>query len=486
MVAFCLREDRWRIVSAVAQLKAIAYELRPYQRDAINAINAAHASGNQGALLVVPTGGGKTIIFSRIASALSRAGACVLVVVSAVELVGQTRDKLLALGCRCGVIAASFGPNPDPSALIQVAMVQTLRTRPRAMLREPAYIIFDEAHLAAAESYRLVRERYPRARRLGVTATPWRMDDAGFEDLASIIVPGPSIAELQEDGFLVPFRVRSIAMTQFAASKRSRTEFNHKQVSDAYTAGALVGSVVDHWCEEAGSTRSGLVFAASIEHSRKLCAEFLARGVAAEHVDGETDKGERRLILARLASGVTQVVCNFGVLIAGFDCPRVEVVSIARATASKSLWIQMAGRGLRICPEVGKTDAVILDHGGNRFRHGALGGPHVYSLTGRSKAANDDAPLPDPGRECPRCHTIDDDGADTCRFCGYDFVDAAARARAERVPEVIAGTLVDIAESVVFDVEAHQARNAKLAAEHMRARAVDRAESMIGKLRRTG
>lgn len=464
-------------------------QLRPYQVDAVNRISRAHREGHQGALLVVPTGGGKTIIFCRIASALSQAGACVLIVVPAVELVRQTVDKLRRLGLRVGVIAASFGHNPDPGALIQVAMVQTLRVRPRAMLRRPDYIVFDEAHLAAAESYQVIRERYPDARRLGVTATPWRLDDAGFEDLASIIVPGPSIRELQEDGFLVPFRVLGVPQTSFATSRRSRSEFNGRAVADAYTQSTLIGDVVDHWMDAAfadGRTRSGLVFAASIEHSLRLRDEFLARGVRAEHVDGETERAERLAILGRLESGATQVVCNYGVLTAGFDCPRVEVLSVARATASKSLWIQMAGRALRPCPAVGKRDATIIDHGGNRWRHGPLGGPHVYSLTGRSRGDDDDAPPADPGVECPRCRTIIDQAVANCPHCGWDFVAAAAAAKPERVPEVLDGRLTEIGEHETLALPERRERNPDAHGWIVRNQAQSRSAAMVDKLRRAG
>lgn len=460
-------------------------QLRPYQVAAVNGISAAHRAGHQGVMLVVPTGGGKTIVFSRISSALASAGACVLIVVPAVELVRQTRDKLLALGCRVGVIAASFGHNPDPGALIQVAMVQTLRGRARAMLRRPDYIVFDECHLAAAESYRIIRERYPDARRLGVTATPWRLDDAGFEDLASIIVPGPSVADLQADGFLVPFRVLGVPQTTFAQSRRSRSEFNGREVADAYTQTSLIGNVVDHWCEAAGTSRSGLVFAASIEHSQKLLAEFRARGVEAEHVDGETDRGLRREILGRLESGATQVVCNYGVLTAGFDCPRVEVLSVARATASKSLWIQMAGRALRVCPAVGKESALIIDHGGNRWRHGPLGGPHHYSLAGRSKADDDDGPV-DPGVECPRCLTILDGVHANCPFCGWDFVAAANVQKPERVPEVLDGRLEEISETEVLAEAERVERVAENRKRYAVAATRDRGMALLDKLRRTG
>ena len=458
-------------------------QLRPYQISLINEISAAHRAGNQGVIIVVPTGGGKTIVFVRISVSLANAGASILIVVPAVELIRQTVAKLKALDVRCGVIAASYGHNPDPGALIQVAMVQTLRTRPNAMLKRPDYIIFDECHLAAAESYRIIRDRYPDARRLGVTATPFRLDGAGFEDLASVIVPGPSIPDLQADGFLVPFRVVTIPMTRFAASKQSRHEFNKREVADAYEDRALIGDVVRYWTKEAGATASRIVFASSVEHSHKLRDEFLERGVTAEHVDGETDGIVRKAILARLESGETRVVCNYGVLTAGFDCPRVSVLSIARATASKTLWIQMAGRALRICPEVGKKSATIIDHGGNRWRHGPLGGPHHYNLAGKPRG--DGVQGEDDGKTCPQCNTVVDAGSAECEHCGFVF----AQERGEI--SIIDGQLVEVSENDKFaagDSLLPDRAAAPAEVERKRGwvaqRALDRAESVIARLRK--
>jgi superfamily II DNA or RNA helicase len=429
--------------------------LRPYQNDTITAATSAYRAGHRGVLVVIPTGGGKTVIYSEVTRAVAAAGAAVLIVEPAVELVEQTRDKLRALGVpRVGIIAAGWGRgyNPDAGALVQVATVQTLRTRPDAMLRTPHLIVFDEAHLSAAESYRMIRERYPRAVRLGVTATPWRLDGAGFEDLASEIIVGPTVRDLIGTGALVPFRTRSIPLTAFArGTRRPNSEFNLREMSKAYTENRLVGDVVAHYLDSPKAGRSGIVFGASTGHARELCDRFVAAGVRAEYLDGTTPADVRRAIVGtpekpgRLGTGETTLVCNFGVLTAGFDCPRVEYIGVARATASKALWIQMAGRGMRPSPATGKIDALIDDFGGNALRHGNLARVHDYSLTGRNAADEGDGD-PDAGplgRECPQCRTVDDAGAAVCAFCGFEFA-ILLRAGRGRVKS-IDGHLVEIA-----------------------------------------
>lgn len=455
-------------------------QLRDYQQNAVSEVASAHRAGHAGVLLVVPTGGGKTVIFVRIAAGLAAVGAGVLIVVPAIELLEQTRDKLKRFGVRHGVIAAGYARNPDPGAPIQVAMVQTLRSRPGALLFAPNYIIFDEAHLSAADSYQLILSRYPDARYLGVTATPFRLDGAGF-DFATALVEGPRPQRMIADRYLVPFRTYSVPLSELAACGRRRREFEKSKVADAYNKRQLIGDVVGHF-RRLAHDRSALVFASSIEHSRAMCAAFRAAGYNAEHVDGTTPADARAAILARLESGATQVVCNYGVLTAGFDCPRVSAVVIVRPTASLALWIQMAGRGLRLCPEIGKVDCVIIDHGGNAMRHGNVDYPHVYSLTGRDRAANDDD-VTGIGRECPQCFLVVDATVTECPQCQFDLTTAAAAAaRGRKKPEspidveleLVAGGAAPIDLDALAAKTAAQVANA---ARHSRAAKLARAHS---------
>lgn len=426
-------------------------QLRDYQQKAIADVTAAHRSGNHGVLLTMPTGSGKTVVFSAIASGLAQANRCTLIVVPQVELVRQTSAKLRLFGCRHGVIAASEGVNPDAGALVQVAMAQTLRTRPKALLREPDYLIYDEAHLAVADTFAAIRDRYPTARRLGVTATPWRLDGKPFHDLASTIVAGPSVRDMIHRKALVPFRTMSIPLTDFATKGRQATEFSKTAMAEAYKSNSLVGDVVEHYHSVAAG-RTGIVFAASIDHSQLLCERFLRSGIAAEHLDGTTPMGDRgdgarglltRIgITERLESGITQVVCNYGVLTTGFDCPRVSAIVVARATASKSLWIQMAGRGLRPCPEIGKLDCIILDHGGNARRHGNLDYLHTYTLDGKDKASKTAEPDATRGKECPQCYLFQAMTEPVCIECGHEW--QVSLLTAKREPKYVDGHLVDV------------------------------------------
>lgn len=476
---------------------------RRYQQIAIDNVASEYRAGHQGVVLVLPTGGGKTVVYSLITRELEAAGHPVLIVEPGTELVEQTRDKLVRCGVRrVGVISAGWRGegyrgnfNPDPGALVQVASPDTLRSRPDAILRAPRLTIYDEGHLSAAATYQGLMARFPSSRRLITTATPRRLDGQGFRGSASAIVVGSTVKELQELGALVPFRTLSIPLTDFARStRRPGGEFNLKKMSAAYNKQQLVGDVVAHYTEHAEG-RSALCFAASVEHSKELRDAFNACGYRAEHVDGTTPSGTkgdgmrgyatRCGILERLEAGITEIVCNFGILTAGFDCPRVACVIVARATASWSLWIQMAGRGLRPWAEGGKIDCVILDHGGNALRHGNLAHPHVFSLDGKehAEAANDDAEL---GKVCPQCQTVIDTCEPFCTSefngnrCGFDF-------RAHRIAgtrgavQSVDGQLVEIAaDAGAFELRAPPTK-AEVAAEKSAERAAVRAASVFEK-----
>ena len=214
--------------------------------------------------------------------------------------------------------------------------------------------------------------------------------------------------------------------------RTSGGEFDHDAQAAAWARNGLVGDVVRHYRHRAEG-RSAIVFASSIAHSRALAAEFAGVGITAEHVDGETAPEIRAAILRRLDSGATQVVCNFGVLIEGFDCTRVACIVLARATASLSLWLQSAGRGLR--PHPGKGDCIVLDHGGNGRRHGNLDFARAWSRDGRDKRTRE--PTGVQGRECPTCALFLPLSIMVCPECGHDF----AEPKPEREIKVADGEL---------------------------------------------
>src|SRR5262249_20703546 len=175
---------------------------------------------------------------------------------------------------------------------------------------------------------------------------------------------------------------------------------------------------VTHW-HKFGECRRTVAFAVNVAHSLHLRDEFVKSGVHCEHLDGETPKDERDVILARLASGETEVVSNCMVLIEGFDCPDIGCIVLARPTKKMGLFRQMIGRGLR--PAHGKSDCIILDHSGAVFMHGLPEDPvkwmldperratspaHTARLTrhnGQLLECSQCSALRLPGQACPHC-----------------------------------------------------------------------------------
>lgn len=386
--------------------------LRPYQERGIDGVRALLAAGRKSVLMVCPTGGGKTLMFSAIAAGAVRKGRRVLVLAHRKELIDQGYKKLRASGLdesHLGTILAGDARR-RPHASVQVASIQTLtgRAKPPADI-----VIIDEAHHACAASYRKIIEAYPAATILGVSATPCRADGRGLGDVFGDLVPVATFRELADDGFLVAPRVfTSRHPLDLSKLKTTGGDYNLEQLAAAVNTRELVGDVVEHW-QRIAEGRTTVVFAADVAHSKALVARFVEAGVAAEHLDGTTPKDEREAILARLESGETTVVSNMGVLTEGFDLPRCKCVVLARPTKSLSLFLQMAGRGLR--PWEG-VSAILLDHAGCVLAHGFPQDDREWSLEGKKKRAA--APSV---KTCPACYAALPGGTAVCTECGHLF-----------------------------------------------------------------
>jgi superfamily II DNA or RNA helicase len=317
---------------------------------------------------VAPTGAGKTVIAAAIIAGAARR---VLVIAHRREIVNQTSDKLTARGVPHGIIQAGDDDKLRPMAAVQVASIQTLHARAiRSSAMEMPLadlLIIDEAHHGCAMTYRRILEAYPDALVLGLTATPCRGDGRGLGGIFQVMIECPQVPDLIELDYLVKSRVYAPVDPDLRGVKTQAGDYVETQLADRMDRPKLVGDLVTHW-HKYGERRRTIAFACSVGHSIHICDEFVKAGVRAEHLDGTTPKDERDAILARLGSGVTEVVSNCMVLTEGFDCPDVGCIILARPTKKMGLFRQMIGRGLR--PADGKSDVVILDHSGAVFRHG--------------------------------------------------------------------------------------------------------------------
>lgn len=392
-------------------------KLRDYQQNSIERVEAAFQAEHQGVFLVLPTGGGKTVVFSELTRKWVEDRKRVVIVAHRQELIKQAGKTVEKMGLQHGVIRACN--STFPLANIQVVSIDSMRSR--ELPWDPDVIIVDEAHLSKAERYTSFFERYDQALRLLVSATPVRADGSGFDDIASELIVGSSIEELinhPEGPFLVPPRLYTSSDISNISDhvKTTAGDYNKGQLEDYMNQVELVGDVVDQYKEKAFG-RKGVVFCAGVAHSQNVAEQFCQAGIPAEHLDGNTPELEREAILRRLNTGETMIVTNAAVLCEGYDEPSISYVGLARPTKSLSLYIQMAGRGLRIFP--GKSDCVINDHGNNVAEHGHILEPRKWTLEGKGKEVKKVKPVP-PYKACERCALWHKRTDEKCPNCGLE------------------------------------------------------------------
>lgn len=356
--------------------------LRTYQQQALDALRRSLGSGNNAPLLCAPTGSGKTHIARAAVDGAKAKGRSVLFLAPRRELIYQTSEKLLQAGIGHGLLMA--GEAPTLYAPVQVASIPTLYSRciKRERMPLPAadVVIIDEAHLSVAKMTREVIDAYPNAAKVGMTATPARMDGKALGLIYDDMVMGPSVRELTEQGYLVPARYFAPSRPDLQGVKITAGDYNAKDAGRAMQP--IIGDVVYNWLRIAKG-RKTVVFSINVSHSQQLRDDFRAAGIPAEHLDGNTPNEERKAILGRLRSGETQVLCNCEVLTYGWDEPSISACVIARPTKSIVRYLQMAGRVLR--PSEGKEDCLIIDHTGTVDELGFVDDPVDWTLDGTQK-----------------------------------------------------------------------------------------------------
>ena len=341
-------------------------QLRDYQTEAIAAVLKARKSGVRRMVVCLPTGSGKTVIFSELARMARRQ---VLVIAHREELLSQAQNKLQAAVGPSRIVAIERAEQRAPAdARIIVCSVRSLHEQRLQRLlkgRDIGLILYDECHHAVADdNLRVLRqlgcfERNWTGTLLGLTATTNRADGQGLDSVFERIVYTRGLAELMQAGWLVRLRGYRIGTEADLRGVRSGAlDFADEELAEAVDVQERNG-LVARSIQELARDRRTVVFCVTVAHARNLTQALNRLGVLAGWIHGAMKSADRQRVLSDFRAGHISALTNVGVLTEGFDDPGVSCIAMARPTRSESLYAQCVGRGTRLAP--GKTDCLVLD-----------------------------------------------------------------------------------------------------------------------------
>jgi len=414
--------------------------LRPDQQRLKQGTYDAWNNGARNVVVVLPTGGGKSVILSDIVLDIDRSHEQQCIIAHRQELVAQMSMHI----ARRGVYHRIIGPKNvkdeivsehrrefgksfiNPNAECSVAGVDTLISREDELSewgKSIRYWMQDEFHHCLRENkWGKAAQMFPNALGLGVTATPQRADGQGLgrhaDGIADTMLVGPTMRELIDAGSLceyelvVPLSDFSIDETAIGASG----DFTPAKMKDASERSHIVGDVVQEYIKYAYGKR-GITFATDVETAGKIAAQFNVFGIPAAAVSANTPSLVRAEYIRRFRAGKLWQLVNVDLFGEGFDLPAIEVVSMARPTASLAVYLQQFGRALRTL--FGKQYGLVIDHVSNWKRHGLPDKPRLWTLDRREKRAKQ---KPDPEEieltRCKACSRPYERVKSFCPHCG--------------------------------------------------------------------
>ena len=338
--------------------------LREHQDDALLALQRMREDGKTIALLDHATGAGKTVTAIMDAK---RLGGRTLWLIHTRNLVGQTLLEFQKLWPEVET-GRYYGGAHETDAYNVVGSVQSVAEHLDEFApTEFRYLVIDEAHHAAAETYRRVLEYFRPAFVLGLTATSERADGQDLLELFRNFAHRLTLQEAVERGELVPIRcVRVETNINLSKVRYNQIQYNRKDIEETIAIPARDRLIVDTYLQHVPG-RKAVAFAVNVRHGEALAEEFRRSGVAAASVSGRMTNREREQHLQAFAEGSLQVLCACDILNEGWDCPAVEVLLMARPTLSRVIYLQQIGRGMRKAP--GKECLIVFDFVDNASRY---------------------------------------------------------------------------------------------------------------------
>ena len=418
----------WR---AVAKSEAPMLTLRPYQREAVDAVYRHLRERDDNPCVVIPTAGGKTPVMATICrDAVQVWNGRVLILAHVKELLDQAAEKLhiVAPDLPVGVYSAGL-KRRDLGYAVTIAGIQSVYQK-ACDIDAVDLIIVDEAHLIPPDGEGMYRQFLtdmqvinPNVRVIGLTATPFRLKSGTIcapENILNTICFEVGVRELIVQGYLCQLRTKAGLIKPDTDKLHVRGgEYIAGEVEALMDEDNLVLSACREIVKFTRDRHSVLIFASGVAHGQHITQTLEERhNVECGFVCGESLPFERDETLRRFKSGDLKYLCNVNVLTTGFDATNIDCVALVRPTLSPGLYYQMVGRGFRLHP--GKSDCLVLDFGGNVLRHGPV---DAIRLTEISRPNNGDAPA----KECPECRSVIAAGYSICPDCGYVFPERSRR-----------------------------------------------------------
>jgi DNA repair protein RadD len=404
--------------------------LRPHQERALAELRRSLMSGWRRPLLMLPTGGGKTLIAAHIAAGALAKGKRVAFVVPALSLIDQTVAAFEAESIHAIGVLQGIHPRTDRDAPIQICSVQTLARRRRP---EVDLVIVDEAHQMHKEIFRWMKD-CPNLIFIGLSATPW---SRGLGKYYDDLIIAATTRELIDAGYLSDFTAFAPSEPDLSSVSTVAGDFKQDELGDAMDKAQITGDIVATWLER-GDNRATVAFCVNRNHAKHVAERFAGAGVDVEYLDGETPREDREAMFGRFRSGTTKILVSIGVLTTGFDAD-VRCIIDAQPTKSRILFVQKIGRGLRTAE--GKDRLIILDHAGNHLRLGTvvdIGQDHLDDGKQRKNSSPRERERGEPRPKlCDDCKAVVPRAARECPNCG-----ATIQARNE--VEAIDGDLVEL------------------------------------------
>lgn len=429
-------------------------QLRPYQRACVDACFEWASTHDGNALLVIPTGGGKSLIMGAIVSeALANAsGTRALILAHRKELIAQNVravSSVMPLG-QIGINSAGL-KSRDLTSPIIVAGIQSVARKPYEMGAFDV-ILIDEAHLVPTEDDTLYRKFIlaaqllnPKVVFIGLTATPYRLGfgvlHRGKGALFTDVAYEASVGELIRDGYLCSLISRAtLAQLSVEGVGTRGGEFVAGALERAVDVEDTTIQVVSEMCEMFAARNKWLIFCAGVQHAEHVAEALRAAGIPTKAIHGELDAESRKQALWDFKEGRLRALTSMDVLTTGYDEPAIDAIALLRPTKSTGLYVQMVGRGFRMHPS--KTNTLVLDFAGNVARHGPVDA--IRSDQFKERGTGEGSV---PTKTCPECRAIVVAGVRTCPECNYAFPEP------ERLPILSEASMMPILSTEKAPVE---------------------------------